>query len=219
MTIRSAFQWPKVNKSGLFIALEGPDGCGKTTQSKALKQHLEQGGYQVILTREPGGTPLAEEIRKLLLSDSGINDPMTELLLLSAARRDHIENLIKPKLDQGFIVISDRFIGSTIAYQGALKGLDYQQIINIHNAATASFYPDITLVFTLSPEAAAGRMQNRSNHNHYDALSSGARGKIHDCYQSLDTILPQANVKFIDSSLPPKTVTAKMLEIITSYFI
>lgn len=201
-----------MSNKGLFIALEGPDGCGKTTQGRALLNALTDMGYNAILTREPGGTPTAEKIRSILLGDDGVKDPFTELLLLSAARRDHIENFIKPHLTKGFCVISDRFIGSTLAYQGALKGLEVRQILEVHDLATGAFYPDITLVFNLGVEAALARISGRTTHNHYDSIKLESRKKIHKCYDNLGVNLPNSLVISVDSNNPQEIVTKQMLD-------
>ena len=135
---------------GLFITLEGGEGAGKSTQSRRLKSALEQLGREVILTREPGGTPEAEKIRDLLVQRDGGNwTPMAECLLFFAARQMHVETLIKPALNAGKIVICDRFTDSTIAYQGYGHGFDIPTIGQIAKLSLGDFKPDLTFILDL----------------------------------------------------------------------
>lgn len=135
---------------GLFITLEGGEGAGKSTQSRRLKSVLEDLGRDVILTREPGGTPEAEKIRDLLVQRDGGNwTPMAECLLFFAARQMHVETLIKPALAQGKIVICDRFTDSTVAYQGYGHGFDISTIRAIEKLTLGGFKPDITFILDL----------------------------------------------------------------------
>ena len=141
---------------GLFVSFEGPEGAGKTTQAHRLAEHLRADGYDVVLTREPGGTPLAESIRELVLSHAGTGDgPMsaaTEALLFTAARADHVERLIRPALAEGKVVLCDRFAGSTLAYQGGGRGLDPDALAAAQRLATGDLRPDLTLLLDLPAE-------------------------------------------------------------------
>jgi len=135
---------------GLFITLEGGEGAGKSTQSRRLKSALEQMGRDVVLTREPGGTPEAEKIRDLLVQRDGGNwTPMAECLLFFAARQMHVETLIKPSLEDGKIVICDRFTDSTIAYQGYGHGFDLPTIRGVEQLSLGNFKPDLTFILDL----------------------------------------------------------------------
>lgn len=139
--------------SGLFITFEGGEGAGKTTQARKLNEYLEGKGFEVVLTREPGGTPEAEKIRDLLVQrDSGNWTPITECVLFFAARQMHIETLIKPALADGKIVICDRFTDSTRAYQGHGRDFDLEKIEAINNLVIDNFEPDLTLIFDLPVE-------------------------------------------------------------------
>jgi dTMP kinase len=145
-------------KKGIFITLEGGDGTGKSTQIKLLQQALSAAGVDVITTREPGGTPQAERIRNLLLQrDSGSFDPMTEALLLFAARREHLASKIWPALERGQWVISDRFADSSRAFQGYGMGLDLKIIEDLYRMVAGDFQPDLTFIFDLDPEAGVCR--------------------------------------------------------------
>jgi dTMP kinase len=135
---------------GLFITLEGGEGAGKSTQSRQLKSALESLGREVILTREPGGTPEAEKIRDLLVQRDGGNwTPMAECLLFFAARQMHVETLIKPAIAAGKIVICDRFTDSTIAYQGYGHGFDIPTIRQVEQVTLNGFKPDLTFILDL----------------------------------------------------------------------
>ncbi len=149
---------------GLFITLEGGEGAGKTTQCRKIKEYFESSGYEVILTREPGGTPEAEKIRNLLVQRDGGNwTPIAECLLFFAARQMHVETLIKPALASGKIVISDRFTDSTVAYQGYGHGFDLGTIREVEKIALGDFEPDLTFVLDLSVEAGIKRSMKQKN--------------------------------------------------------
>lgn len=156
----------------MFITFEGCEGSGKSTQARLLASHLQTLGGKVVLTREPGGTELAESVRALILQGSGVPDPMTEFLLITAARRDHINNLIKPKLAEGYVVICDRFFDSSLAYQGAAKGWDIPVMKEIHQIACDDFQPDLTFVLDVDFETASARIKARRGvaANHYDDM-------------------------------------------------
>jgi len=145
-------------RRGIFITLEGIDGCGKSTQRELLAEQLKQRGFQVVVTREPGGTVIGEGIRQLLVSDESVHiAPTTELLLYVAARAQHAAELIGPSVAAGRIVISDRYTDSTVAFQGYGRGLDLGMIERLNHFATGGLKPDLTVVFDLDPEAARAR--------------------------------------------------------------
>lgn len=139
--------------NGLFITLEGVEGCGKTTQITRLADYLRGKGREVVCTREPGGTPVAEKIRALLLDPAHKEiSPTTELLLYEAARAQHVDELIRPALDAGKVVVCDRFADSTTAYQGAGRGLSAEAVTPLHALATGGLWPDLTVVLDLAAE-------------------------------------------------------------------
>lgn len=151
--------------TGLFITLEGPEGAGKSTNREYLAQRLREHGLDVVLTREPGGTPLAERIRELLLTPA--DEPMnsdTELLLVFAARAQHLAQVIRPALARGAVVLCDRFTDATYAYQGGGRGLAFQRIEQLEQFVQGEMRPDLTLIFDLpvaiglSRAAARGRL-------------------------------------------------------------
>jgi dTMP kinase len=146
---------------GLFISFEGIDGAGKSTHIEALAQAFRSRGRDVILTREPGGTPLAEQLRTLALNEP--MDPLTEALLMFAARREHLLQVIEPALARGQVVLCDRFTDATFAYQGAGRGFDWEVLAQLERwvqrtPASALREPDLTLLFELAPEIAAQRL-------------------------------------------------------------
>lgn len=151
-----------MSKKGMFITFEGGEGGGKTTQINKLSQYLTSKGHSVLTTREPGGTPEGERIRDLIVRETGGRwQPMSEALLLMAARVEHIERVIKPSLAEGTIVISDRFADSTIAYQGYGHGLDLSIIENLSEAVLEGLKPDLTLILDIDPKEGVMRSNRR----------------------------------------------------------
>ena len=147
---------------GQFIAFEGGEGAGKSTQARLLAEALEARGVATVITREPGGTPGAEAIRGLLLGTAGEGwHPRAEALLFAAARSDHVERLIRPALDAGRWVICDRFVDSSRAYQGGGGGLSDAEVLELHRVGSGGLLPDLTLLIEVSPEVAARRLAER----------------------------------------------------------
>ncbi|MFL6277880.1 MAG: dTMP kinase [Blastocatellia bacterium] len=147
---------------GRFITMEGLDGCGKSTQLERLAAALRQRGHGVLVTREPGGTPLGEGVRGLLTS--AVSDgivPTAELMLIVGARAQHVAQMIRPALAEGKVVISDRYTDSSVAFQGYGRGLDLGLIEKVNLAATEGLRPDLTILLDLEPEAAQARMSAR----------------------------------------------------------
>lgn len=158
---------------GYLITFEGLDGSGKSTQALKLKEALSRKGYSVVLTREPGGTPLAEEIRRVILTPTTEPlVPMAEILLYAASRAQHVENLIKPALAEGKIVISDRFIDSSIAYQGYGLGWDVEVVKAVNRMAVNGLMPDLTFFIDVSVEKALERIKGRQHRAEADRIES-----------------------------------------------
>lgn len=154
--------------TGLFITFEGGEGSGKTTQIRLLKEAMEQMGKEVLLTREPGGSEGAEKIRPLLVSGNADWDALTEVLLFSAARRDHLVNKIWPALKEGKIVLCDRFADSTLAYQGYGRKDDkelQQKLIDLYQMIAGDFRPDLTFILDIDPEIGLKRSCDRLGNN------------------------------------------------------
>jgi dTMP kinase len=147
---------------GIFIAFEGGEGTGKSTQAKLLKAWLEQEGETVILSREPGGTELGKDLRKILLGhETGAISPRAEALLYAADRAHHVFSVIRPGLDAGDVVITDRYFDSSAAYQGAGRVLNPSEVARISRWATESLYPTLTILIDLPAEIGLGRLQSR----------------------------------------------------------
>ncbi len=146
-------------KKGFFITLEGIEGSGKTTLAEYLRIKLEEQGFKVVLTHEPGGPPPSERIRNILLDRQLSISPWTELLLFMASRRENTEKIILPALKEGYIVISDRYMDSSLAYQGYGRGLPIEEIEKLNSIATCGIEPDITFLLDISIEESLRRMK------------------------------------------------------------
>jgi len=143
----------------MFVTIEGPEGSGKSSVTKEVVKLLEKDGEQVVLTREPGGTPIAEQIREVILNkENTAMDPVTEALLYAAARRQHLKEKIWPLSKEGKIIISDRFLDSSLAYQGGARGLGIDYILEMNQFATEGYYPELTLLFDLDPRIGLARI-------------------------------------------------------------
>lgn len=191
---------------GCFITLEGVDGCGKSTLAALLQQRLEQFGYTVHRTREPGGCPLAEEIRKLLLAkEDGGMCPETEALLFAAARAQHIHQVILPKVAEGAIVLCDRFVDSSIAYQGDARGLERAWIMEINRAALTKGMPGATLYLRMSAEDAFRRRLAESEPDRIEQMGLSFQQKIEQGYEQLMQEYPARFVP-VDATKKPEEV-------------
>lgn len=148
----------------MFITFEGPEGSGKTTVSNIIEKRLEKIGYSVVHTREPGGTPIAEQIRNIILDKANTKlDARAEALLYAASRRQHLVEKVWPALKEGKIVICDRYIDSSLAYQGGARGLGVDNVLNINMFATEGTFPDMTLLFDIKPEDGLNRIAINAN--------------------------------------------------------
>ncbi len=200
---------------GIFISLEGIEGTGKTTQSRLLSEVLIEKGYEVVLTHEPGGTAIGDRIREILLHvDHGAMSYMTELLLYNAARAQHISEKILPAIKAGKIVITDRFIDSTVAYQGYGRGIDIQLIKSINNIATEGVKPDLTIIFDLDVETGMKRNRGINKIDRLELEDIEFHRKVRDGYLKIANEEPQ-RIKVIDASTSIEDVRAKVWEIIS----
>ena len=143
----------------MFVTIEGPEGSGKSSVTKEVVKRLNNEGIEVILTREPGGTPIAEEIRNVILDKKNTNmDSRTEALLYAAARRQHLVEKVWPLVKEGKLVISDRFLDSSLAYQGGARNIGIDKVLEMNQFATEGYYPDLTLLFDIEPEIGLSRI-------------------------------------------------------------
>ncbi|MCD6288577.1 MAG: dTMP kinase [Candidatus Hydrogenedentes bacterium] len=149
----------------MFISMDGTEGCGKTTQTRMLAQWCRDNGYECIVTREPGGTPLGERVRDILLDPAFSVEPMTELFLYLADRAEHVRNVVRPALDRGLWVISDRFMDSTTAYQGCGRGLGLDFVDLLNRRAVDGIEPDITFIFDVDVAEGLARARQVSRLN------------------------------------------------------
>ncbi|MCX7682464.1 MAG: dTMP kinase [Anaerolineae bacterium] len=171
----------------LFISFEGPDGSGKTTQARLLEGWLRQQGYEVVLTREPGGTAIGEQIRQVLHDRRNIEmDARAEVLLYSAARAQLVAQCIRPALEAGYIVISDRYADSTLAYQGYGRGLELDILRAITDFATGGLWPDLTFYLDVTPEEGLHRRRSAGGEwNRLDAEAMDFHHKVRAGYLAL----------------------------------
>jgi dTMP kinase len=159
---------------GWFITFEGGEGTGKTTQIGSLAGHLESRGHVVIVTREPGGTPVAEAARAVLLDPALEPLGLSELFLLEAARHDHVERVIRPALARGEVILCDRYADSSTVYQGMVRGIGVERVEELNELATGGLNPDLTLIFDLDPEAGVSRARSRN------AEGDGSESRLDD---------------------------------------
>ena len=188
---------------GTFITFEGIDGSGKSTQLRLLANHLRLQGHDVVTTREPGGTPLGVRLRAALLDSQEHVDPLTELLVFAADRAQHVRILLRPALEAGHIVLSDRYADATVAYQGAGRGFSPQLISEIVDLATEGLKPDLTLLFDLSVAEGGRRTKKRTDDkqetDRLDAEDREFHTRVRDAYLQIAKAEPE-RVKIIDTS-------------------
>ena len=196
---------------GLFITFEGTDGAGKTTQTQRLSADLRRASYDVCLTREPGGTPISEQIRDMLLNpDHSEMAATTELLLYAASRAQHVSEVIKPALEAGKVVISSRFADATVVYQGYGRGLDLERIHRLNRIATDGITPDVTFVLDLPVDIGLQRVQrSRGGLDRLEREKIEFHRQLREGYRALARQEPQ-RLKIIDAQVNPEQVYAQI---------
>ena len=200
---------------GCFITLEGGEGTGKTTQARRLAENLRDRGLAVVAVREPGGTPGAEEIRRLLVS-GGVErwDPMCEALLLFAARRDLVERIIRPALLQGRWVVCDRFADSTMAYQGHGHGLGRQPVETLHRLAVPDLVPDLTVILDLPVEEGLRRArQRRGDEDRFERLTPAFHERLRAGFREIAQRAPE-RCAIVDAVGPVEAVGARVQDVV-----
>ena len=206
--------------SGAFITFEGIDGSGKSTQLRLLAGHLRLLGYDVVSTREPGGTPLGIRLRAALLDSQEHVDPLTELLVFAADRAQHVRILLRPALESGQVVLSDRYADATVAYQGAGRGFSPELISEIVELATEGLKPDLTLLFDLSVAEGGDRTKRRTNErqqsDRLDAEDAEFHTRVREAYLSIAAAEPE-RVKIIETSGSVEETHARVKEVVTEF--
>lgn len=198
----------------LFVTFEGGEGSGKSSCLAKVANDLQSAGYEVVITREPGGTPISEQIRNVILDKANTDmDPMTEALLYAASRRQHLVQKILPALHQGKIVLCDRYLDSSLAYQGGARGLGIEKILALNQYAIDGQYPDLTLFFDLEPEVGLERIEENSSRevNRLDLEKLSFHHKVRDSFLKLMEMFPDRYVK-IDASKSREEVENSALE-------
>ncbi|KIP52803.1 dTMP kinase [Leucobacter komagatae] len=193
----------------MFITLEGGDSVGKTTQAALLEDWLTGEGREVVRTREPGGTPLGVEVRRLLLhggEEIGDVDPRAEALLYAADRAQHIAKVVRPALARGAVVVQDRYIDSSLAYQGAGRVLDVDEVRRISEWAAGGLWPDVTVLFDLAPEVAATRRASRDD-DRLEAERQEFHEAVRSAYHGLAAASPERFL-VVDASGTPEEIHA-----------
>jgi dTMP kinase len=196
----------------MFVTFEGLDGSGKTTQLDLLRRHLASSGREVVATREPGGTDVGEKIRELLLR-GGEMTAWTEAALFAAARAEHVERVIRPALGRGAAVLCDRYIDSSVAYQGGGRGLGLDGVLALSLQATDSLLPDLTILLLLDPAEAALRIG--SNPDRIERERDDFRERVDQAYRELARRFPERIVA-LDGKLPPERIAEVVRERVDS---
>ena len=199
---------------GRFITLEGGEGAGKSTQVKALAQALRSQGIDVLVTREPGGSEGGEKIRELLLAGSEERwGPRAEALLFAAARADHVEKVIRPALENGRWVLSDRFVDSSLAYQGGAGGLGIESVREINAFGLDGCFPDRTLILALAEGGARARARDNEESDRIGGRPEGYHQKVDLAFRLIAAEEP-SRVRLVDASGSPHEVTKRLIEAI-----
>jgi dTMP kinase len=199
----------------MFITFEGPEGSGKTTQQERLAGHLRTAGRTVVVTKEPGGTPLADRIRALLLDSSSVIDPVAEVFLFAASRRQHTMEVIEPALARGEVVLCDRYADSTLAYQGFGRLIDLDRLRSVNDWATGSRHPDLTILLDLPEEAGLSRARFRNasapaDEGRFEAEDLRFHRRVREGYLALAVAEPDRFV-VVDATGTPGEVFDRIL--------
>lgn len=204
---------PAGARAGLFIAFEGGDGAGKSTQAAAVQARLEAAGHAVLRTREPGGTPIGEKLRSLVLEHGhGEIDARTEALIFAASRAAHVQQVILPALERGEIVLCDRFIDSSVAYQGAGRGLGIAAVRDINLWATASLLPDVTVLLDVAPDDGRDRrLAGEAAEDRLESEPDDFHGRIRAAFKELAAARPDEYL-VLDARDKREVLTAAILE-------
>ena len=203
---------------GKFITIEGPDGAGKTTQVKKISEYLKSKGYKVLVTREPGGTALGEKLRKVLLSLDGESPvPEAEALIYAASRAQLVNKVIRPALESGYIIVCDRFVDSSLAYQGWARALGIERLAEINGWFLKDTWPDLTIVLDIDPAVSLKRISGKKDRLENEALDF--HRKVREGFLKLAALYPD-RIRILDASKDPQqTFESILLELQKSYII
>ncbi len=204
----------------MFISLEGPEGAGKTTVLSVVSERLKAEGKPVLVTREPGGIKISEAIREVILDNDHVKmDAKTEALLYAAARRQHLVEKVMPALKQGYLVLCDRFIDSSLAYQGYARGLGIEEVFKINEFAIEGMMPDLTIFFDIKPEEGLARVLNNAERekNRLDKEQLSFHKLVYEGYEQ---VIRQYENRIVrtDASLSKEAVIENVYKIIASRF-
>jgi len=206
--------------SGTFITFEGIDGSGKSTQLRLLANYLKEVGCEVLLTREPGGTPVGVRLRGALLDAHEEVDPLTELLVFAADRAQHVRRVLRPAIAAGKVIISDRYADATVAYQGAGRGFSPELIVEIVQLATEGLKPDLTVLFDLSVEDSIARTSRRANAKNkgdrLDAEASDFHVRVRNAYLEIARLEPE-RVKVVETNRPVEETHQRVKQIVVPF--
>ncbi len=199
---------------GIFITFEGPDGSGKTTQIKLLEKYFEEKGYDILITREPGGTDISEQIRSVILDKNNTEmDNVTEALLYAASRAQHVAELIKPALIEGKAIICDRFVDSSIVYQGIGRNLGIDFVKKINDMAIRGTEPDITFLMKVSPKVGLSRKFSSDECNRLDMEKLDFHDQVYQGYLELERLYPKRIIG-IDASNSIEEIHGEIINIV-----
>jgi len=194
---------------GKFITIEGPDGAGKTTQVKKISEYLKSKGYKVLVTREPGGTALGEKLREVLLSLDGESPvPEAEALIYAASRAQLVKKLIEPALEDGFIILCDRFVDSSLAYQGWARGLGIERLADINGWFLKDTWPDLTIVLDIDPALSLKRISGKKDRLEEEGLDFHRR--VREGFLKLKALYPD-RIKIVDAAQDSRQVFETIL--------
>jgi dTMP kinase len=191
----------------MFVTFEGLDGSGKTTQVELLRQALEREGRDAVATREPGGTPLGEELRRLLLHSEDVS-PWAEAALFAAARAELVHRVIRPALERGADVLCDRYVDSSLAYQGIARGLGVERVLELNLAAVEGLLPDRTFVLALEPDASLQRLG--AERDRIEREAGGFRERVAEAYRELAQLFPE-RIVVLDGAQSPNEIAEAVL--------
>ncbi len=204
------------NKRGRFITVEGVEGAGKSSQIEAMRAHLEARGVNVRVTREPGGAPLSETLRGLLLDPGNLGmDADTELLLVFAARAEHLAKVIRPSLEAGQWVLCDRFTDATYAYQGGGRGIDPARIAALEDWVQGNLRPDLVILLDIDPKAGLSRAALRSDKDRFEQEGMAFFNRVRESYLARASVAPK-RYRIIDASAGQDSVRQQILKILDS---